>query len=406
MSFLALVVMASVLLVAPSQAASPATSRIGPEFFGIDISIPTQGPVNWPAFEPAGIRVATNWGSIERTAGVYDWTSLDAKVATAEAHGAKPLLVMEGTPKIHARDAVPTYGSPPDLSAYRAFVRALATRYGDRVDYQVWNEANVPVFFTGTPAQMAAMTKAAGKTVRKVAPAATVVSPSFLLRGDTDVVRVWFKNYWAQRINGRRVGKFVDVAAVSAYPMPDEDPEDSIELMEFGRRVLDKRGFDGPMWAVEINYGASGLDPTVAPISRKKQASYLVRTFALQASAGTERVYWWRWELHQTVNTTLQDGQGVLTPAGIAYGVAQDWLVGTRPKGCTTTKGVTTCVFKVNKKVERHISWTRSGKNRTMRVPGRAVTRTKPNGVTKKVKAGRTMKVGVTPVMIEVRRSR
>lgn len=413
---LATVLVSSLLFAAPTHAVSPdkakspvqssAGPRIKPEFFGIDLSINPLGPTTWPGFGLGAVRVATPWSSIERTKGVYDWAALDVKVATAEEHGTVPLIVLEGTPKFHALDATPTYASPPDPSAYRRFVRALVARYGARADYHVWNEANVVNFFTGTPAQMAAMTKIVGKAVRKLAPTATVVAPSFPLRGDSDAFRVWFKQYWSQKIKGRPVGSFVDVAAVSAYPMPNEDPEDSLLLTEFAHRVLKKNNFKGPLWATEINYGASGLATTIAPIPMKRQVSYVVRTFVLHASAGTQRVYWWRWEKHQTVNTAVQDGQGTLTPAGEAFGVVESWLLGTRPTGCKSRKGVRTCGFRVDKDTTRYVSWTRSGRVRTVVTPDGATTKTNPAGVTKAIKPGRKLRVGLTPVMVEVKRSR
>ena len=37
----------------------------------------------------------------------------------------------------------------PDLGAWRRYVTAVAERYGDRIDYQVWNETNVIGYWTG-----------------------------------------------------------------------------------------------------------------------------------------------------------------------------------------------------------------------------------------------------------------
>ncbi|KRF36873.1 hypothetical protein [Nocardioides sp. Soil805] len=393
--------LASALCVAPSQAAD----RIPREFFGMDVAITSQGETSWPALDVGAVRVALSWRSVEQSIGAYTWNDLDAKVATAESHDAQPLLVLEGTPGFHATGKAPHYGSAPRLKAYRSFVRALVARYGDRADYQVWNEGNVPIFFDGTPANLAAMSRVLGRATRDLAPSAQVLAPSFVIRG-SGTLREVYRAYWSQKIGRFSVGRFVDAAAISAYPMEPEDPEDALVLTQWAQRVLDKKGFQGPLWASEINYGASGLQPTIAPIPMRRQVAYVVRTYALHASAGADRVYWWRWLPHITVNTTLNNGKGGLTRAGKAYRSVEDWLVGTRPTGCKVAKGVRTCGFRLDKQTTRYVSWTRSGQTRVVVAPAGSRTKTKPSGATSRVRRGDRVRVGLTPVMIETRSRR
>lgn len=402
---LRLVLAVALLASAGGLPAASAAERIRPDFFGVDLSI--SPGMSWPQFDPGVVRVATAWSSIERTQGSYDWTQLDAKVATAEDNGAKPLLVLEGTPRFHATGAgEPTYASPPRLSAYRSFVRALVSRYRTRVDYQVWNEANVTNFFTGTPAEMARMTAALGRARKRFAPKATIAAPSFPLRGDPQYFKAWFLDYWKQRVGGRPVHRFFDVANLSAYPMPRERPEDGLELARWVQRSVKRLGFRGPVWATEINYGANGLKPT-PHIRPGLQAAYVVRTYVLHAAMGADRVYWWRWENHQTVNTQLQDGTGELTRAGVAYGVVRGWLLGTKVKRCTVARnGLYTCVLKARGGVRRVVYWQRAGKVRTVTSPQRAVTRTNAAGKVRPLKPGHRFRVGASPVMVETQRVR
>ncbi len=377
------------------------------EFFSTSVEIGLDGATSWPALDVGAVRTGTKWRFIETSPGVYSWTRLDRQVATVEAHGATPLVVIGGTPRFHvANPDKPTLTSPPRLAPFRRFVRALVERYGDRVDYQVWNEPNVSLFFDGTPAQMAAMTKVVGSTVRQISPASTVVAPSFPLRGTSDAFRVWFRAYWGQTLGkkGRPVGKFVDAASISAYPLEHEDPEDALALTQWARRTVARSGFHGPLWATEINYGASGGLPTVAPIPMDRQVAYVIRTFALHATAGADRVYWWNWDGSETVNTHLNDGTGSLTPAGVAFGVVEDWLLGTRPKGCTVSKATTRCRFRVSRGLDRYVYWTRSGRPSAVRLPAGAVEKTDPQGRTTAVSSRARMRVGLTPKMVTVRR--
>src|SRR5436853_514364 len=83
----------------------------------------------------------------ETSPGQFDWGALDTAVSAAANAGARPLLVLGQTPVFHASrpDQEAGYGpgaaSMPDLAAWSRYVTAVAERYGDRIDYQVWNEA-------------------------------------------------------------------------------------------------------------------------------------------------------------------------------------------------------------------------------------------------------------------------
>ena len=413
----AVVTLASVVSAEPSRAINPVqqgatmavagpAERIRPDFFGVSVTIGPEGVTSWPTFDVGAVRSSQPWRSVERTPGVYDWTVLDIKVAEVEARGAQPLIHLGGTPAFHAAPHFPpSVASPPRLSAYRDYVIAAVSRYGDRVDYQVWNEGNIPTFFLGSPAHLAEMTRIVGRAVRDLAPSATVVSPSFVLRGSA-VLRAWYRDYWSQQVGRFPVGRFVDAASISAYPMEREGPEDALALTQWARHVLEKQGFAGPLWASEINYGASGGPPTIAPISMKRQVAYVVRTYVLHATAGADRVYWFRWQPHITLNTSLSDATGAATPAGTAYGTVESWLLRTRPTGCTTSKGVHSCGFRVDKRTQRHVYWRRADRSRVVRAPQGARTITDPAGTTTRVEAGDTLRVGLTPVMIETRSRR
>jgi hypothetical protein len=65
---------------------------------------------------------------------------------------------------------------PPDADAYRAIVERVVARYADRVeDWEIWNEANVPGFWRGTPGEFARLCKALVPIVRRLDPEAQVI---------------------------------------------------------------------------------------------------------------------------------------------------------------------------------------------------------------------------------------
>jgi hypothetical protein len=74
----------------------------------------------------------------------YRWSSLDATVAAAQAHGIKPILDIVATPSwaYHVQPGKWT-GGQPDITSLAAFATALATRYAGSVHaFSVWNEPN------------------------------------------------------------------------------------------------------------------------------------------------------------------------------------------------------------------------------------------------------------------------
>lgn len=376
---------------------------VEPAFFGLQYNLMPAGAEKWPVLSPSAIRMDLFWKDIEREPGSYRWAAIDDRMSAAEASGAKPLFAILATPLFHAMDrSGATFASPPRVAAYSRFVEALVSRYGTRADYQVWNEPNVSGFFTGTARDVARMTAALSRAVRKRAPSATVVAPSFPLRGDSDAFRHWFKRYWAQRINGRPMARFVDVASISAYPMVDGDAEDGLAITRWARRILSAHGFSGPLWATEINYGANGGAPT-HEVPMRREVSNVARTFVLHASLGADRVYWWMWTPNATVNTELQYGTGELTPSGVAFQEVREWLVGAKPTGCTTKHRLTTCAFKVGKRAKRYVFWSRSGRTRTVVAPSGARIRVGARGTSREITSGTKFRVGLVPVMVETR---
>ena len=97
------------------------------------------------------------WNVVETAPGQYDFSRLDDIVATAEDRRAQPMVVLGFTPTFHSEK--PNSATPaatmPDEAAWRAWVSAVADRYRDRLDYQVWPEPNIVSNWAGTPAQMA-----------------------------------------------------------------------------------------------------------------------------------------------------------------------------------------------------------------------------------------------------------
>jgi hypothetical protein len=325
---------------------------------------------------------------------------------------------------------------PAQLGHYRDFVRAVMTRYRDFegrrgiLDYQVWNEGNVKTFWTGTPYQLAQLTRIVHQVRNQVDPAATVVGPSFAVRLAGQ--RRWLSRYVSQRVGGRPVWRFYDVNALSLYPMAKYGnrtggPEDAVKLLRNVRHRLSAAHVPAsmPTWATEVNYGLpSGAPPghlAAAPISARRQAANIIRTYLLAAASGISRVFWYRYDWGRlpesagggTLGNTLlsdPDDHTVVTPAGHALKTVARWLrgrlvgrAGKRP--CArNARGTYSCTVRYHR-TTRTILWN-PVRRVTVRVPN-AVSAQGQHGRAKPL-AGRTarVKVNYRPVMVTSRRVR
>jgi hypothetical protein len=380
------------------------------------------------AIDPGAVRlwdVGVRWYEVETRKGHYDWTRLDQLVTAAQASHTQVTMVVGGTPSFYSRN--PWYVPPRAVPAYRAFVKALMKRYkkfhGARgIDaYQVWDEANITTFWTGTPHEMARLTMAMSAVRNRFDRHAKVVAPSMVTR--LDYQQKGLSDFFAQHVGGKPVWRYVDAIGLSMYPLPTYGrrtgvPEDSMTLLRRVRGLLHRDGVprSKAIWSTEINYGLqSGKDANTPakPITKARQAANVVRTYLLNAANGVKRVFWYRYDMGTypgggTIANTLltrPNHPDEVTAAGTAFVTAQAWMHGRllgshghRP--CRKDRhGTYTCVVK-DKSGKRHIYW---NPFRTARVtlPRRAHHLHGVLGGSSDVKPGSRLEVGFKPVMVD-----
>jgi hypothetical protein len=133
-----------------------------------------------------------------------------------------------------------------------------------------------------------------------------------------------------------------------------------------------------------------------------RQVANVVKTYVLNASIGTQRVYWHYWSKPTSVmDTAMLTEDNQVAPPGTAFGVIQPWLIGTRAEGCTVKRDdLYSCLF-TTKRVERRVVWSVSGKRRSIPAPAGATTVSSPDGTVRPMGSAERVKVGLVPVMVE-----
>jgi len=324
---LALVVL-SIASMAFPQNITPPSTPIPLTFFGLhmhraDISTP------WPNVQFGSWRLwdsHTTWAQLEPERGQWDWQALDKDVSLAEDHGVELLLTLGRSPhwassrpneRGRKANAMPGgMAEPRSLDDWREYVRTVATRYKGRIKaYEVWNEPNLPNFFSGTPEAMRDLAREAYTTLKQVDPDIIVVSPS--AAGPTGPS--WMEEYL--QLGG---GKYADVIGWHFY-LQRRPPEAIFDYMQRLRPILSSGGVgDKPIWNTEAGWTYfTNIDPSDGP-------AYVARSYILNWALGINRFYWYAWDdAHMSVRLTEND-QATPGAGGHAYGQIEKWLVGAR----------------------------------------------------------------------------
>jgi hypothetical protein len=204
---------------------------------------------------------------------------------------------------------------------------------------------------------MLTLTKEASLIIHTVDPNATVVSPS----ATADYGIPWLAEFLK-----KGGGQYVDVIGFHFYVNPHTLlPEDMVPVIQRVRQVISDDGLaNKPVWNTETGW----LNPAKFE-SDEFAAGFLARAYILSWAAGVRRFYWYAWDNRSLAIITYKEDERTTTPAGYAYKVIEQWLVGAQMAGCTESADHTwTCQLNRSGKKE-WIVWNPQGDHK-FDVPG------------------------------------
>ena len=303
------------------------TTPIAASYFGLTIESPDYnysylgGPVeasptipasivrSWDVWSPGNGQVEyLDWSDLNPSAGVYNWTALDAWIATNQASNTQMVY---------------TFGDPPawaggvttNLADFQAFVTAIVTQANGAIKYwEGFNEFNVSGI---APALLVQMQEIIYNTVHTLDPGALVLSPTVnSAGGDSE-----FAQFLAD--GG---GNYFDIAAFHGYN--NSTGEGLVPVVQDFQALLSQYGLSNkPIWDTEW-----GMEAPTVITNTTAQEAYVSTGLILQAALGVQTEIFYAYD---NANTALYDtATGQLTAAGVAYQQTEQWLTGaTEPSG-------------------------------------------------------------------------
>lgn len=221
------------------------------------------------------------WHVVEPEPGKFDFSRPDLAIATFEKAGVQwyPILCY-GAAWFKGRTGPQT---DEERAAFARFAERTVARYRGRVPYwSVWNEPNIPPFWTPTPdadgyARLLRVTAAA---IRRADPKAKVCAPAIAPTGPWDQA-------FAERIF--RLGALKDLDVFDYHYYRNGPPEDEVpaEIAEI-RATMRRYGKEKPIWISET--GVSTWFDGVEMAER--QAALIVRNQLLCLAHGVSRVFY------------------------------------------------------------------------------------------------------------------
>lgn len=314
----------------------PASARTAGSPFGVSFHFDEYAETDTMMgdFKPLGVtraRLDYPWVLVEKQKGVYDFpASIESIVDRFEDEGVRPLIILNDRNELYDDNLTPS--TTEGLEAWGNFAAAVADHFGDRVDYEIYNEFNGH-FNDGlcgkTPECYYDLMVAATDRIREVLPDATIAGPAMVYLGDAD--RDWLTRF-------AQLGGLAHIDAVSFHPYnhPATPEEFQPKAIADVNRIIDdyaEPGHDVEAWVTETGW------PTRPDwTTEHEQADYIGRYFAASIATGADRTYWYEVNGPGTDESDLENRFGMMghrtdevhayapKPGYVAYNVAARML--------------------------------------------------------------------------------
>jgi hypothetical protein len=343
-----------------------AEGQIQPSFFGMGVSASVDPPqVTYGTLSHPSLV----WTTVESGGrGVYNWKNMDpfVKIAPKDANGVAQIVLSLGwTPGWAVGDHTHCFNTtsngvactvPPDnLQDWVDFVTALVAHYNGTTAahvkyYEVWNEANDPLFWTAGVPALVNMAQLA-YPILKSDPNSIVTTPSAIWNQGISFMTAYLKaggwNY-ADMLTFHGYTSATGSKSQTPVPMPESSASTNAPIQAMVadfRAVADQNGMLGkPIASTEGGWGVHGVSD--ADMQMAWIAHYEVVQAGVAASNNLVFQDWFLWG--HSNSGTIETTAGLPSKAGNAYNVVLTWLTGQVAQACTTSGNIWSCAVGKN----------------------------------------------------------
>lgn len=238
------------------------------------------------------------WWEINTSAGVYNWTTLDAKIA-AYGSGSWTYCCF-GTPTwASARPTEPhIYGpgrmaEPASMASLGNFVTALVTRYPTLTHVELWNEPDIPnteplYWYSGTVAKFVDMAQAIYNAAKAVRPAIKVIGPSSVLYLSAP--------NWLDAFFSAGGASYIDEASIHGYQLQWDTPHKALLgtmlNLDYLLKAASKAGISKPINITEFGQ----INPIPGALSDDVLIAGYRRAILAAAATGIKLASWYQYD--------------------------------------------------------------------------------------------------------------
>lgn len=306
------------LAAALSVSATPAAAAAPRSFFGVQATPdypPMASATDFSRMAEARVgtlRLDFNWQGVQHDLSTpRDWRFYDATMRRTANAGVTVLAHLIGSPSFAAARSSNAPRTSLGRREFRRFVGDVVRRYGRGGSfwrtcgcrykpvkaYQVWNEVNLPFWWSGHSVSAkgyASLLKLISREIRRNDPKATVVLAG-LPEGKRGVRRT---RYLARLYRtSRRVKRYFDAVAIHPYARTHRGVKTAVrQIRRVMRRYRDRKT---KLWITESGW-ADGGRPTFTVTSTSGQATKLRKTFRMlranRRRYRISRVIWFTWK--------------------------------------------------------------------------------------------------------------
>jgi hypothetical protein len=264
------------------------------------------GPRAYAQMRAAGAstdRITFNMNAIASAPNTYNWVAYDAVISDAKAVSMSVLGVLIA-PSDFASTACPPgsgtiFRTPANTELawndannhWARWVSATVARYKDTVRaWEVWNEPNLPVFWCGTEAQLAQVTRVSYQAIKAADPSTLVVSAPIFRGANIEKIARFFEAL--RDLPDARANNFYH--DVTGYHLYDGGHCSSFDEIGFlvTNYISPNIGLK-PMWNSESGIRVREGDwPEFATAAG--QSNYLISNYAYSLHKNVGKYFFWR----------------------------------------------------------------------------------------------------------------